>query len=682
MRGEGGGGVLSHQPDALSAQINQALHTPVGRGEGGPSVYTRNLEAGPPVQHHGDSISYRPQAHHVSDNRGTLYNAAALFGVSAEQILAANPQINDPNAELAADAQVNIPIAPDGTGPQFIEVGSGESLTSIAQQHGTTVEALTTLNPQIANTEMVYPGEQVLVPGSAPTELNYAVQQGDTLAGIAIASGSTVHQIATANNISMLDTPAAGQTLKIPVNDFGVIPGDGRNPEAYQYYHNVSDQYLAGAKGFLMQHSTLPPEQQAALLGEGLSHQEQRELIYSHNTTKSATELGLSEDQAAEFRQTVDTAWQANSVADKARSAEKKAKTLGVVMDIVSIGAAVFTGGASLTLGTVAKETAKHFAVKALAKESGTLGQIAGTVLSGQVDFSSLGSAALDIGTDYAKDYAKGKLAEEGGTLGTLAGQVLFDGGNFETLLTGGTPDYAGALKNIAVSEVADELGIDPTLVSQAVGAFTDGETSFGDAFNSTVVPILKDVALDEIVSELGLDPTATSALIEAVAAGDGKAIGSAGLNLVTTEVADQLGLDPKTLSQFVDTVLDGDADAISAQFQDTVVAGVKGLLIDEVAEQIGVQPEVASRIIDRIAATASGDGDAPTVNTLVDLVSPLVISSLAEKLDVPKAAVEAVLKLINGDVDATTTPPINPHDNWPPVDLGWMPELVADVGK
>jgi len=122
-------------------------------------------------------------------------------------------------------------------------VQAGDTLSAIASQYGTTVDAIVSAN-NIADANFIVTGQTLTIPGtdgnsggdSSPDGSNgsdgsqaatYTVQAGDTLWAIANEYGSTVDAIATENNISNPDLISVGQTLTIP----GTSSDDGSSPD-------------------------------------------------------------------------------------------------------------------------------------------------------------------------------------------------------------------------------------------------------------------------------------------------------------------------------------------------------------------------------------------------------------------------------------------------------------------
>ena len=127
-----------------------------------------------------------------------------------------------------------------GTCGDTYTVQRGDYLNLIARNCGITLSALLSVNPQITNINLIYPGQVIkitssgTIPTTTPvpgTTTTYTVRWGDTLAAIAWRFGTTVTQMLALNpsivNPSLI---YAGQVLKIPTGGTttpGTVPVTG-----------------------------------------------------------------------------------------------------------------------------------------------------------------------------------------------------------------------------------------------------------------------------------------------------------------------------------------------------------------------------------------------------------------------------------------------------------------------
>lgn len=157
----------------------------------------------------------------------TLFSIARRFNTTVSEIAQANG-ITDVN-QITVGQKLVIPDCQAGDQPPSGDcvtyvVQAGDTLFSLAQRYGTTVDDIA-LNNNIVNPSLIFVGQKLTIcpEGDAPATPEppaectpYTVQPGDTLFSIALRFGSTVQVIARANNITNTNVIFAGQELCIP----------------------------------------------------------------------------------------------------------------------------------------------------------------------------------------------------------------------------------------------------------------------------------------------------------------------------------------------------------------------------------------------------------------------------------------------------------------------------------
>ena len=123
----------------------------------------------------------------------------------------------------------NVPYSPPGSNQEenTYTVQAGDSLWSIAQRFGTTVNDLKSLNN--LSSDLLRVGQILLIPtGNVSGNITYTVQPGDTLYNLAQRYNTTVNAIINANNLTS-DLLLVGQVLTIP----------GQNQSSPSQYYTV-----------------------------------------------------------------------------------------------------------------------------------------------------------------------------------------------------------------------------------------------------------------------------------------------------------------------------------------------------------------------------------------------------------------------------------------------------------
>lgn len=163
-----------------------------------------------------------------------LRKIAEKHNVTVEAILAANPGINPnviyPGQTLNIPAPGGVPPTPSTppTEPTTYTVQRGEWLTQIARKFGLSVNQLLAANPGI-NPNLLRPGQVLRIPAKAtpvPSEgtptpsaggaTTYTVRAGDTLYAIAVRFKTTPLALQIANNLANPHAIYPGMVLIIP----------------------------------------------------------------------------------------------------------------------------------------------------------------------------------------------------------------------------------------------------------------------------------------------------------------------------------------------------------------------------------------------------------------------------------------------------------------------------------
>ena len=147
----------------------------------------------------------------------TLYGISNQYGVSVMDIMKVN---NLNNTNLVIGQVLTIPTT-SGTNPDTTftyTVKKGDSLYSIANQYGTNINTLISLNNLKSNNLSI--GQKLLVPEkynsqtTLPNYTNYTVKKGDSLYSIAKSFNVSIDTIIKDNSLNS-NNLSIGQNLKI-----------------------------------------------------------------------------------------------------------------------------------------------------------------------------------------------------------------------------------------------------------------------------------------------------------------------------------------------------------------------------------------------------------------------------------------------------------------------------------
>ncbi len=181
----------------------------------------------------------------------TLYGIANKYGISVDELKAIN---NLTSNDLSVGQVLKIPeiIEDDVLNENIYIVKSGDTLYSIANKYGMSVQELKDLNKLTNNTLSI--GQQLVVSeANAGTLDTYTVKAGDTLYSIANKYGLTVNELKQLNNLTS-DILSIGQVLNIsnsntslPSNTYIVKSGDSLYSIAKKY--GITVDALKSANG-------------------------------------------------------------------------------------------------------------------------------------------------------------------------------------------------------------------------------------------------------------------------------------------------------------------------------------------------------------------------------------------------------------------------------------------------
>lgn len=148
-------GLAKSPPAAKPAKKTPGSTTPAGLQ---PSEITLPP---PPACPHGVIYTVRPG--------DTLFLIARRFEMRLDRLVAANPQITDPDViypgqKICIPRRHIPPLPPEVPGCIFYMVRPGDTLFMIARRFGVDLQDLINANPQIDDPDVIYPGQVICIP--------------------------------------------------------------------------------------------------------------------------------------------------------------------------------------------------------------------------------------------------------------------------------------------------------------------------------------------------------------------------------------------------------------------------------------------------------------------------------------------------------------------------------------
>lgn len=144
----------------------------------------------------------------------TLSGIALLTGIALDELVAIN-NITNPNNINAGDVLKLTSTAKKPTTINYL-IKPGDTLSGIASIYNTSVKSLRAINSNIKNSDVIYAGNYLKVPGKEKARSIYHnVVFGDTVDGLAIRYGSTRANIMKWNNLKNANNIYVGNRLRV-----------------------------------------------------------------------------------------------------------------------------------------------------------------------------------------------------------------------------------------------------------------------------------------------------------------------------------------------------------------------------------------------------------------------------------------------------------------------------------
>ncbi len=184
----------------------------------------------------------------------TLKSIALENNLTVEAILNANPDIADPE-DLRSGQSIVLPLLNTSgySSGDYYTVKVGDTLESIAKEHGTTVDAILLKNPKLTDTDSVEAGETIEIPKAHASQIPpppatcsgryYTVVAGDSLYLIAQRNNITLDALLAAN-------PQITDPARISVGQVICVPGTTPSCEGTLYTIRAGDTLFSLAQRY------------------------------------------------------------------------------------------------------------------------------------------------------------------------------------------------------------------------------------------------------------------------------------------------------------------------------------------------------------------------------------------------------------------------------------------------
>ena len=180
-----------------------------------------------------------PTNTYIIKSGDTLYKIANLYNTTVDEL----KELNNLTSNTLSIGQILLIPGNNTILPNTYTVIKGDTLYSIANKYGLTVNELKELNNLTNNTLSI--GQELLIKEINDNNNTYTVKSGDTLYKIANENNTTVDKLKDINNLTS-NTLSIGQTLKLRQDILDLIFNDD-----FDYYtvkegdtlYNIADKY-------------------------------------------------------------------------------------------------------------------------------------------------------------------------------------------------------------------------------------------------------------------------------------------------------------------------------------------------------------------------------------------------------------------------------------------------------
>ena len=145
----------------------------------------------------------------------TLSGIAVYTGIPQVRLQFLNGITNPDVLDAGTVLKLTGTVTPQTASGSKYRIKPGDTLSGIAAANNTTVEALRKLNVSIKNSDAIYAGNDLVLPGKASKAVYHKVVYGDTVDALAIRYGSTRAKIVSWNKLSNANDIDAGQKLRV-----------------------------------------------------------------------------------------------------------------------------------------------------------------------------------------------------------------------------------------------------------------------------------------------------------------------------------------------------------------------------------------------------------------------------------------------------------------------------------